>query len=726
MSVVVDDRPTEARAGSASPSGVFARLGAFVVGRRRLVMLASLIVALGGAALVPAFTSGLLGVGYEIEGSESHRVKQALAEATGTTERAMLVVEVPSSSARAVRGALQRATDAVRAVDPGLTIIGPGQPGGGAFSADGRAATAVVGLTGEASERQETAAALQGAIDAALPAGADGGITGSSPLLADLIEVEHRDMLGAEAVGLPVAALVLLVAFGSVVAAGLPLLIGVCSLVITFGIVAILMVFRDFNIFIESLITMVGLGVGIDYALLVVRRFREERAAGNESGPAMVMTIATAGRTVAFSGAIVATSMLPVLALGASFYTEVATGVMIVVAVAVALTLTLLPAILVTLGDRLERGRLPRLAPVRRRRRRDGWARWARFVMRRPWPILVAGVSLLVLAASPGLRLETGLDLGARAMKAEESVKALTTLQARFPEAALVQVEMLVEAERAEGLPAARAAAMRVAQADPRLADPRALDLASDRALVVAAPTVGVDTGEADALIRDLRADLAATRGPASRTFVGGTTAEGVDFTDRVSDMTPGIIALALALSFVLLLTVFRSPLLALKAIVLNLLTIGAAFGLVVLVFQEGLGEQVLDFTSPGFVQSWLPLSMFMLLFGLSMDYEVFMVTRMREEYLRTGDTTEAVAQGLQRTGVVVTSAAAIMVAIFSSFMLTSIPEMKQMGFGLAAAILIDATVVRAALVPAIMRLAGRWNWWMPRWLDRIVPRLEH
>jgi RND superfamily putative drug exporter len=199
-----------------------------------------------------------------------------------------------------------------------------------------------------------------------------------------------------------------------------------------------------------------------------------------------------------------------------------------------------------------------------------------------------------------------------------------------------------------------------------------------------------------------------------------------VDFSDETNGATPWVVVLALALSFALLLCVFRSPVLAAKAIVMNLLSIGAAFGLVVLFFQDGLGEDIFGFTSPGYIQSWMPLTLFVILFGLSMDYEVFMVSRMREEWERSGDTEEAVARGLERTGGVVTSAAAIMVAIFGSFILTSIPEMKQMGFALAVAVLIDATIVRAALVPAFMRIAGRWNWWLPRRLGRLLPRLEH
>lgn len=704
------------------PGGPFARLGRLAVRRRRAVLAACALLVVLGTALVPAFQDGLLGVGYDTPGSESDRATRQLAQATGTTERALLVVEVAPGSERVLRPALERAIAAVRAVDDGLRILPPGAPGGGVLAPDGRAATAVVGFTGPAAERQELSHELQDAVDAAVPAGATAGLTGNSPLLADLIHVEERDLLKAEIVGLPIAGLVLLLAFGSVVAAGLPLLIGICGLLITFGLVAVVMLVMDFNVFVESLIAMVGLGVGIDYALLVVRRFREERAAGRLPADAVVTTIATAGRTIAFSGAIVATSLVPVAVADLPFFGEAAVGCILVVAVAVALSLTLLPALLLTLGDRLERGRLPR------RTRPDGggegWARWARFVIRRPWPILLAGAALLLAAAFPITGLRTGVDLNARAMPQEESVKALTALQRHVPGAALAPVEVLVTgADRA--VPAARDAAARLARAEPRLTGVQVLDLGSGAALVSAAPTVPVDSAAASELVRDLRRELAAARVPGTEALVTGASAEGLDYSDRTNDAAPWVIGVALGLSFVLLLAVFRSPVLAVKAIVLNLLSIGAALGLVVLVFQEGLGESVLDFTSPGYLQSWMPLTLFLLLFGLSMDYEVFMVSRMRERWLRSRDTADAVAHGLQRTGVVVTSAAAIMVAIFSSFVLTSIPEMKQMGFGLAVAVLIDATIVRAALVPAFMAVAGRWNWWAPAWLDRVVPHVH-
>ena len=234
------------------------------------------------------------------------------------------------------------------------------------------------------------------------------------------------------------------------------------------------------------------------------------------------------------------------------------------------------------------------------------------------------------------------------------------------------------------------------------------------------------DSKDAEDVVKSARERLDAELGSAADADVGGTTARSIDYADKVLDKTPPIVIATLGLCFLLLLVMLRSPVLALKAVIMNLLSIAAAMGLTVLVFQEGHGENLLDFSSPGYLQAWLPLTLFVILFGLSMDYEVFLVTRIREEYLRTGNNTEAVALGLAKTGGVITSAALIMIAIFGAFMICPAPEIKQLGFGLAVAVLIDATIMRACLVPAFMKIAGRANWWCPRWLDRILPRLEH
>jgi RND superfamily putative drug exporter len=409
---------------------------------------------------------------------------------------------------------------------------------------------------------------------------------------------------------------------------------------------------------------------------------------------------------------------------GLPFYADSAIGVIVVVLVLVIGALTLLPALLVILGDRLDRLKLP---DMRNRNADNGtrWERWARAVMKRPVPVLIIGTLILLAAAIPVIGVRTGTDLNARAMKGEPAADALAVVERAFPAASLTPVEVLVtsaEAPVADGTRAALGVLSRHEQLGPADQTP----LGPDAMLLVATPTVAADSLEADTLVRELRSQLAQAMPPGFHAQVTGVTAELVDYTAETNRWTPFVVIFTLGLSFLVLLWVFRSPLLAAKAIVLNLLTVGAAFGLTVLVFQEGLGEKVLGFTSLGFVQGWMPITLFLVMFGLAMDYEVFIVTRIREEYERTGNTVDAIALGLGRTGVVVTSAAAIMVAILGSFCLNRIPEMKQMGFGLAVAVLLDATLVRATLVPAFMKIAGRWNWWIPRRLDRLLPEFQH
>ena len=703
----------------------FARLGLVVARRRRTVLIVSAVLVIAGLGLVPFVQGRLLGLGYDTPGKASYRADQILARSTGFTEQVVLVVSSDRYVARdaTFQDGMARATAAVHRVGPDLVVLPPGTPGGGATSADQHVVTATIALRGDAGRRQDDAAQLQKALTAAMPADVRAGVTGNSPLLADLIRVEENDMVKAETVGLPIAAIILLLAFGSGLAAGVPLLLGLSGLFVGFGVVAGFMLFMTFNSFAESLMAMIGIAIGIDYSLLFVRRWREERAQGPDDAAAMVRTLATAGRTIAFSGAILTTSLIPLVITRVPFFGDTSVAVIVVIAVEVLLTLTFLPALLLTLGDRVDTGTLPwrrRAVPTGPSR----WERWARGVMRRPVAVLGGGVALLLLAASPALGLKTGVDLNARAMQHEPSVAALTQLEQHFPSAALGPIVVVVH-----GTPTALRAAQErvraVVAAHPELTDIAANGLTDDTAIVMATPTVGVDSAAAAHLVRAVRSGLHFDRNPGVQTLVTGVTAQTVDYTQVTNDVTPWAAGATLLLSFVLLLVLFRSPVLAVKAIVMNLLSIAAAFGLTVLVFQQGHGERLLHFTSPGYIQSWMPLSLFMVLFGLSMDYEVFMVSRMREEWLRSGETTSAVARGLSHTGSVVTSAAAIMVAIFASFVLTTIPEMKQMGFGMAVAVLIDATIVRAVLVPAFMRIAGRWNWWMPARLGRLLPSVE-
>jgi putative drug exporter of the RND superfamily len=710
-----------------SPDGPLARWGHFVARRPRAVLRTALVLVVIGLALAPVFRSNLLGLGYGTQGTESARATATIAERTGVEERSTLVVSSRAGgpTGPALRAATDRAIGVVRERDDVVRGVVPqGLPGGGRTSADGHVVTATVLMHGTVGDRQGAAEDLQAALAKAMPDGVTAALTGPSPLLSDLVRVESADMATAELVGLPIAFVVLLLTLRSAVAAAVPLLLGLAGLGLCFGVLAATLLVADWNLFVETLFVMIGLGVGIDYALLVVRRFREELARGSDPPEAIARTLDTAGRTVVFSGAIVAISMVALATTGLPFFGEAAVAVMLVVLLTVAATLTLLPALLLRLGPRLERWRLPggtsrEEASVRR------WERWGRAVVRRPWTVTLVAVFVLLAAAAPAVGIRSGTDLNARAMAGEPAADALQVLERAFPDASLAPVEVLVRSTDAglgSAVPPVRAAVER-----ERLLGPvTRLGLGGGDAVLVADPSVPADSSEAASLVERLRPAVRAAAPPGTTVQVAGPTAELLDFGDATDDATPYVLVVTLALAFLLLTAVFRSPVLALKAIVMNLFSVAAAIGLTVLVFQEGLGESVLGFTSPGYLQSWMPLTLFMIVFGLSMDYEVFMVTRIREEYDRTGDTVEAIVSGLARTGTVVTSAAAIMVAIFGAAVLTRIPEIKQMGFGLAVAVLLDATIVRGALVPAVMRLAGPWNWWMPRWLDRVLPTIRH
>ncbi|MGQ0630176.1 MAG: MMPL family transporter [Sporichthyaceae bacterium] len=704
------------------------RWGAYVARNPRRVIWCTVAALVGFAALAPIFLARLLGVGYDTPGTESARATEIIQNRLGSQEAVLVVVSSSGRSATdlAFARVFNAALAAVAQVD-GVAGI-PSADLGGATSLDAKVVYRTVLLSGDAGERQKTAKELKSDLDAIDTASLDAadlriGLSGESPFFVDLLHAEEEGLALAEAVGLPLALLVLFFTLGSVVAAGLPILIGLAGTVVALGILGFLSLFTTFDIFAENGVIMVGLAVGIDYALLIVRRFREERAR-HDVETATAITLETAGRTVLFSGATVVLALLPMAVINVPTLSKFAFAGLLGVGASIVMALVLLPAVLVRLGDRALRVRL-------RRMRERGFAagggspRWealARAVMRRAWLVLAAVTTLLVLAASPLLGAKAGIDLNVRAFSDEPSVVTLGTLQQAFPAISLGKVEVAVL-----GGEDARIATEGVLRADPVFSEIRTQSLEAGTYLVTAGLTVADDDPAAEDAVERARAALASSLPAGGKAFVGGTTARSIDYADEVADKTALVLIATMTLCLLLLLVMLRSPLLALKAVITNLLGIAAAMGLTVLVFQEGYGESVLDFTSPGYLQAWMPLTLFVVLFGLSMDYEVFLVSRMREEYLRTGNNTEAVALGLARTGGVITSAALIMIAIFGAFMLSPAPEIKQLGFGLAVAILIDATIIRALLVPAFMRIAGDWNWWCPRWLDRALPRMgEH
>ncbi len=541
------------------------------------------------------------------------------------------------------------------------------------------------------------------------------------------------DFKKAEVLSIPITLAILVIAFGALVAAGIPLLLALSSVMATLGLVAIGSHAIPVEDSVSSVVLLIGLAVGVDYALFYLRREREERAAGRSEKAALEAAAATSGRAVLISGLTVMVAMAGMFIAGDSTFSGMAMGAILVVGVSLVASLTVLPATLSKLGDRVERGRIPFLM----RRRNSGgtsrvWGGLIDAVLRRPLASALVAGGLLFALCLPVLGMHTALPGTDSLPRSLPVMQTYDRIQAAFP-GKEIAATVAIESD-AVSTPVGRAAIAdlrRRALASGAVNDPITVDVAKNGR--VARMDLPIDGDGADAasdraletirgeLTPALRADL-----PAGATVaVTGMTAGTADFNALMSSRLPWVFAFVLSLAFLLLLVTFRSVVIAAKAIVLNLLSVGAAYGLLVLIFQHGWGESLLDFRSTGAITSWLPLFLFVVLFGLSMDYHVFILSRVREAYDSGMSTNDAIRHGIKSTASTVTSAAIIMVAVFGVFATLSAVEFKQMGVGLAAAILIDATIVRAVLLPAAMTLLGERNWYLPRWLEWL-PRVSH
>jgi putative drug exporter of the RND superfamily len=518
-----------------------------------------------------------------------------------------------------------------------------------------------------------------------------------------------------EMVGLLGAAIVLLIAFGSVVAAGLPLLVAVFGLGISATLIGVIALVVDTPDFAPAVAGLIGIGVGIDYSLLILTRFRSALIGGAEVRDALVEAMSTAGRSVIVAGLTVVISMFGLFFMGVSFLYGVALSASLAVLVVVAAALTLLPATLAYAGRRVDRLHIPGLGRSLRTGAGTLATRWSHLVQRRAAVAAAAGAAVLIALTAPVLGLRYGFpDEGND--PAGSSTRAAYELVSRgFGPGA--SGPLLVASEDSSELKRFAAEARNesgVAYVGPTRTSPD-----GQAALVTVVPEDSPQDASTADLVRQLR-DLAP-----SGVYVGGLTSAFVDQSDYVADRIPFFIGGVVILSFLLLLAAFRAPLIALKAGVMNLFSVGAAYGVVALAAEGGAFGGLLGVDTDTPVPPFIPVMMFAVLFGLSMDYEVFLLSRVREEFLKTRDTSRAVADGLAKTARVITAAAAIMVVVFLAFIASTEVFLKLMGVGMATAILVDATVVRMVLVPAVMQLLGRANWWIPRWLDRTLPRLD-
>jgi uncharacterized membrane protein YdfJ with MMPL/SSD domain len=589
-------------------------------------------------------------------------------------------------------------------------------------SKGGDAEALLIGLGANAEDDVDGVVGVVKAVDA--DPRYEAAITGDFVNDADQETLSQDDLRNGELYfGAPAALIILLLVFGAVVAGLIPLVLAILSIVVALALTAIVGQVFDLSIFVQNMIFGMGLALGIDYSLFILSRFREERSEGTDKLEAIATAGATASRAVLFSGLAFVLAMFGLELVPNTIMRSLATGAILVGIVSVAAALTLLPAVISLLGDRINSGRIPYFGRKASEASESRfWARIVRAVMRRPVASLVAAVALLVACAVPILSYETG-EAGISTIPDRfESKQGFLLLNEEFPGQTVDPVRIVVDGDADSAQVKNGIQRLQAALAKQPIFGSTTEDVSPGHDLVViTVPTAGDPLSEEGiAAVRNLRSDLipAAFAGSDVPVYVGGTTAEEIDYFDVMDRWLPIVFLFVLGLSFILLTVAFRSIVVPATAIAMNLLSVGAAYGLLVLVFVKGVGNELFGFEQVDAIEAWVPLFLFAVLFGLSMDYQVFLLSRIREKYGLTGDNDLAVSFGVSSTARLITGAALIIIAVFSGFARGELVMFQQMGFGIAVALLIDATIVRSVLVPASMKLLGPWNWYLPSWLE--------
>ncbi len=697
----------------------FSRLGAWSARHRRGVIATWVIATIAAAPLALTLNGALSGAGWEAQGSTAQEVRDELRRdfpALGA-ENPVVVYRQADPIASDPDGLEALVRDVARM--PGVRSVADPlalPPESGLVAPDGRTAIVPVETIVESDADRPIAAGALGdrVAELELVPDARAEVTGEWPVWSDFNEVNESALHKAELLsGIP-SLVLLFVAFGAAIAAGLPLLLAVAGIAVGWAGLHLLTGVMPLSVWSMNFSMMIGLAVGIDYSLFIVSRYREERAEGKDAVTAIESTLSTSGKAVFLSALTVVLSLAAVFLVPVMVFRSMALG-MILAVVAVALaSLTLLPALLVALGDRVlvQRGRKdPDIAAEGR------WARWTGLALRRPGATLAIGVLVLGALAVPAVGMKLGMP-GARVVdEGHTSRDGYELLVAAFGDGAAAPLFVTVPAADASTV-------VDVAGRDPDVVDARIVSEPADtgRTVVRVTGSTAVDDSRTAELVDRLRGELE-TAVPDAR--VGGPAAQNRDLTDVLTSTAPVAIGIILIVAFVLLLVVFRSIVVALTSILMNVLTVGAAFGFATIVFQHGVGAGLLGIESQGFVDAWAPLFFFALLFGLSMDYQLFLLAAIRERYEATGDTRRAVREGIARTGRPITNAALVMIVVFIAFGVTGPIPPTELGITLALAVLLDATIVRMMLVPATMALLGERNWYLPRWLDRALPRVR-
>ena len=551
-------------------------------------------------------------------------------------------------------------------------------------------------------------------------------MTGQATVGEDFREISQEGLLKGEAFGIPIAIIILVVVFGALAAVLIPVVVAAASIIVAMGAASLLGLVFGLSFFVENIITMIGLAVGIDYSLFFVARYREERANGLDKHEAIGRAGATAGRTVLFSGMAVFLGLIGMLLVPSNVFISIGLGAIFVVIAAVLASMTLLPALLGLMGDGINRLSIPLIGRSQARydETRTGgfWDRVSRAVMRQPAISLLLAGGILVAAVVPFFDINTGAAGVSVFPDGIESKEAFLILDKEFSAGQVTPAEIVIDGKiSSEDAQKVIADLTEFLEADPAFSAPRPLQVnpAGDLALLavpVAGDAVSQEAQDAINRLRDFVAEEFARS--EVEVSVAGETAFNIDFFSMARDAAFVVFPVVLGISFLLLMLVFRSIVVPLKAILLNLLSVGATYGILVMVFQKGWGNDTFGFQQAETIEAWIPIFLFAILFGLSMDYHVFLLSRIRERFDQTQDNTGSIAFGIRSTGRIITGAALIMVAVFWGFAAGDLVPLQEMGFGLGIAILLDATIVRMVLVPASMRLLGKWNWYLPPWLN--------
>jgi RND superfamily putative drug exporter len=684
---------------------VVTRLSGWLLRHKRIVLLSWLVVLAGGVALTPTVNQRM-STDFSVPGQPGYQANLAISETYGS-------------------GGHAQPTVAVITLPPGVTVDSPGvterlRRAFGPLARDPDARVASYATTGDrrfvSGDRRTTYALVSGgdpvATVEALPPGTTVRVTGIDQLTGHGTQSPGAEVVNLTLIGAVGALAVLALVFGSLLALA-PLLVAAVAILATLLLVGLLTVVTDVNLIVEYLVALIGLGVAIDYSLLLVTRWREERAAGHAGERAVHRAMATAGRSVLLSGSTVAIGLLSLVVLPVPFLRSVGYAGMLIPLVSALVTITLLPVLLAAAGHRLD---WPRRRSRREAASSRAWTAWARGVVRARWAATVVSVAALAVLGAFALDVQVGQARAGSLATTGAAADGLARLrQAGVPAGVLTPIEVLVPSGADPGAVAARLAG--VPGVWTAVAPDRPAWRRGGTALVQVQPLAEPGTRAGQQAIRRIRAAAAQA---APRAQVGGAGAEDLDLADAVYGQFPRMVAVIAAITFVLLARAFRSLLLAAKAVAVDLLSIAAVLGAVVVVWQQGHGSRAIaGVPGTGALDAFVPLFVFAFLFGLSMDYEVFLLARMREAYDRTGSTTHAVVEGVGRTGRLVTSAALILFLAFTSLAGAADTVTKIFATGLGAGILLDATVVRSLLVPALVSLLGRWNWWLPAWAAR-------